>query len=152
MRLDNVKKITIELDSATLSDQSNLVVINNRQVLKIGKTKNISDEKIKGVENDKNSIMKEDAILNVSCADNTKNDINVYDAPIKCENQNVFVGDLSDEDVNDVKQVIKPNVKTLAKLFDVSINVMESRIKYLNREFRKDSIFGLGNSDKFSYN
>lgn len=152
MRLDNVKKITIELDSATLSDQSNLVVINNRQVLIIGKTKNISDEKIKGVENDKNSIMKEDAILNVSCADNTKNDINVYDASIKCENQNVFVGDLSDEDVNDVKQVIKPNVKTLAKLFDVSINVMESRIKYLNREFRKDSIFGLGNSGKFSYN
>lgn len=54
---NNVKKITIELDSATPSDQSDIVVINNGQALKIGEIKNISDKEIKGIEKDKKEIM-----------------------------------------------------------------------------------------------
>lgn len=53
MHPNNVKKITIELDSATHPDQSDLFVFNNGQALKIGEIKNISDKEIKDLVKDK---------------------------------------------------------------------------------------------------
>lgn len=65
---------------------------------------------------------------------------------------NVFAGELLIPKTiidNIYKVVPKPNVKALAELFDVSENVMENRLKYLNREYKNDEAFDFRNRFEF---